>query len=151
MMVTIYTDASYKIHNGQANRGAWAFFAKCSHGESRGAGKIPESRMRRDIKGSTDAEMFAICQAIWSVHKKWPDVKGFFVNTDSLYCCQVVWPFRDRGGHPEVKEMFRKLTTQLPKDIWFRFKHVRAHQKSHNVRAYLNNLCDAMAKEARQR
>lgn len=140
--VTIYTDASW---HSETKKARWAFYAKCTWGTMMEHGDVQD----RKVHSSNEAEMFAICMAIWKCLKKWPGVIGFFVNTDSMHCCQVWWPFRrDPHGNACLK-MRERLTPHL-QGRWVKVKHVLGHQEGDDIRTRLNNLVDSLASQ-RQR
>ena len=139
--VTIYTDASY--YRGQ---GKWAFFAKCRQGKLEMSGHA-----NRRLCSSNSAEMYAICMAIWCCLRKWPGLQGFFINTDSLTCCQIIWPFRKSPQVSQAVKMFEKIERRIG-NRWIRAKHVKGHQNMNGcVRAFLNNKVDGMARKAKKK
>ena len=134
--ITIYTDASFHPTTGLSR---WAFYARCDEGKL-----VQDGETHRRLKDSNEAEMYAICRAIWECFRKWPHLRGFFVNTDSLHCCRVWWPYWEDPTGKGCSEMRDKITAKL-QGRWVRVKHVRAHQKNIGVRSYLNNLVDRLA------
>ncbi len=134
---TIYTDASFDVNTG---RGAYAYYIKTSKGKAQADG--PAS----DLENSNHAEMLAIYKAVEDALNRWPDLKGLFVNTDSLACCHIIWPFykggrRNKGNTGEV---YRSLV-KLINGRWIRAKHVKAHTGGGDVRSYLNRKVDHFA------
>ena len=134
--VTIYVDASHKWKEGEAT---WAFYAKCNQGSLQERGKAD-----RTIWDANIAEMYAICMAIWKCFKKWPNLIGFFVNTDSKTCCHIWWEWRNTPNIPEAVEMMQKIK-EVVGEKWIKVKWVKGHSAHDGVRSRLNNKVDKMA------
>ena len=134
---TIYTDASF---DDSSRRGAYAYYIKTSKGVIQNKG--PAS----NLDHSNHAEMLAIYKAVEEALKKWPDLKGLFVNTDSLACCHIIWPFhKGSRGRGQTGEVYKSLV-QLINGRWIRAKHVKGHTGRNDVRSYLNNKVDHFAR-----
>ncbi len=134
---TIYTDASF---DDRSHRGAYAYYIKTSKGviQDRGAAS--------NLDNSNHAEMLAIYKAVEAVVNKWPDLNGVFVNTDSLACCEIFWPFRPTvKGRGRTREVYEALV-RLLNGRWTRAKHVKGHTGGNDVRSYLNNKVDNFAR-----
>lgn len=133
---TIYTDASFDVNTG---RGAYAYYIKTSKGRVQGDG--PAS----NLDSSNHAEMLAIYKAVEDALTRWPDLKGLFVNTDSLSCCHIIWPYhKGSRGKGATGEVYRNLV-KLINGRWIRAKHVKAHTGGGDVRSYLNRKVDHFA------
>jgi ribonuclease HI len=142
--VTIYSDASFCPN--QKIMG-WAFYSRCSSGKMKKYGLLNEK-----TNCSTTAEMEAILIAVKRTIRRWPHLKGVFVNCDSLTSCELLWPSNlketDHYNLPRAQKIKDEIISLLEsKGMWLRVKHVKGHQVSDNVRSYLNNFCDKKAKE----
>ncbi len=138
MLVTIYTDASIK-KNGKAT---YAFRAKSLYGTLTGKGLITD-----DIGRSTNrAEHFAIRTAIKKVMTTWTDSTVYFINTDSLRCCETYWNLGGikKGGRSKdiIKEAKKVVKYFKEKNLEIRLKHIKAHTGKSDTRSWLNNWCD---------
>ncbi len=131
--ITIYTDASYC---NQTSTGTYAFFGKTNKGTAKGSGICPE-----EIDSSFYAEFWAIYKCVEASLKKFPEITGFFVNTDCLQICHLFWPFKNTNPQFKVRQMKKKVEG-LVKDRWVRFKHVKAHVRGGDNRNDLNNWMD---------
>ncbi len=132
---TIYTDASFDVNTG---RGAYAYYIKTSKGRAQADG--PAS----NLENSNHAEMLAIYKAVEDALTRWPELKGLFVNTDSLACCEVIWPFHKTRGRGNTREVHESLV-KLVNGRWIRAKHVKGHTGRGDVRSYLNRKVDHFA------
>lgn len=138
---TVYTDAS-----GNKKSWSWAFFARTCGRYHSGSGTVGHrSRKNLKIAQSNSAEMYAIYMAVKEIINVWPDVKGIFVNTDNKTCCFFFWPSRNNPGCVSSKKIYLMIQ-ELLDGRWIRVKWVKGHQKSKNIRAYLNNKVDGMAR-----
>jgi len=144
MLVTIYTDMSLDV-NGNA---AYAFRARSDKGLLKGGDIVTI-----DNPTTNKAEYYAIRMAMWAVINKWDNVSCLFINTDCKSACVAHWRLegfdkRKKGGIPhDIKEdVINVINYFKQKKITLRFKHVRAHQGTGNVRSWLNDWCDTQAK-----
>lgn len=144
--VTIYTDTSWCPENKIA---VWAFYAKCSKGVLKEHGQC-----KGTIACSSTGEMYAIYEAIKTCKAEWPELNGFFVNTDSLTSCHLLWPEsikqsdHFKGDHLQrLKRYIREICPEKesPSNPWLRVKHVKAHTGQDDIRSYLNRWCDKNA------
>lgn len=141
MLVTIYTDASYK--EGKGGGAAWI---KSDNGTI----KMSKAYSAKDV---FDAEAKIVYIAIRHVLKIWKETEVIFVNTDNLELCKYMWDFIDKVPKTEYK---KKVVSELKKlctnaGAKYRFKHVKGHQDSDNgIRAWLNNWCDKKAGKKRK-
>lgn len=140
MLATIYTDASYKD-----GLGAGAAWIRSDNGRL-------TIRKRFKSPDPTHAEGIMIFYAIRYTLETWDDISVVFVNTDSLVFCHYLWDFHKTEPTREdlVKgvDMIRDLCEQHGVEL--RIKHVKGHQSPNKSgRAWLNNWCDAEARQAR--
>lgn len=144
MLVTLYTDASWSPHDGT---GAYAYFARSSAGRIEHAGRVP-----RRCPSNHHAEMYAIAKGCADVVMRWPQTRTVFVNTDSMTCLEVLWPWgrsRHQSDSPHAV-LGRGLLQWLEGEgVKLRSKHVKAHTGRSDVRSYLNERMDAAARRAR--
>lgn len=144
--VTIYTDASWCPETKQA---VWAFYARCDEGTLKEHGSCEGT-----VECNNSAEMYAIHEAIKMVSVEWPDKIGYFVNTDSLTCCEMLWPERikktDHFNIPQAQRIKKYIKEICPEKEssqhpWLRVKHVKAHTGKGDIRSWLNRWCDKNA------
>lgn len=138
---TIYSDASFNHETGHA---AYSFYIKCSKG------KVEDSASVEGVQDVNHAEMFAIYKGVEAALHKWPELEGVFVNTDSLVCCHILWPFRNtKDDHKSRRAVdTASLITKILGDKWMRTKHVKAHTGGSDIRSKVNRLVDRKAKKA---
>ena len=139
MWVTLYTDASFKN-----DQGTWAVWIRSNQGRIVLNGLCPKS-----VTNSLAAEAFAIHKGIAAIIEELTDVIGIHINSDCLSLKTAFFPW---GKDIKDKETLRIQTVVKKKIaenlIKIRFSHVKAHQRNDNVRSYLNNKCDLLAKKA---
>jgi len=140
--VTIYVDASHRWKKGEAT---WAFHARCSYGSLQERGEAD-----RTVWDANIAEMYAICISIWKCFKKWPDLTGFFVNTDSKTCCHIWWDWRNTPNIPEAIKMKEDIQKAVG-EKWIKVKWVKAHTNLDDARSRLNKKVDHMANKLLRR
>lgn len=154
--VTIYTDASWcKDH------GSWAFWCKSDYGRLTLSGILPT-----DIEDIFQGEVYAICQGIYKALKNWPNIKGFYINSDNRDAMRFLEdPYREARPSGKLyspvslrlKKSFDKMIFENPEDeimlvkkMDMNFRHVKGHQNSkRGVRYWLNNWCDKEARNVR--
>lgn len=137
--ITIYTDASRDPNSGESS---FAYYAKIRGETVKNSGRLGVTR------NSNHAEMLAIKTSILECIDQGPD--GFFINTDSLSCCQILWPFYKVNSRDKVTSSVANDILKLleEKNIWLRVKHVKAHTQNTDIRSYLNRYCDTQAKRS---
>lgn len=140
--VTIYTDAS---HCPDTKRAVWAFYARCSDGVIKEHGEC-----KGTVNCSTSAEMYAIYEAVKMCKAEWPELEGFFINTDSLTSCKMLWPDNlaktDHYKIPQAQRIKRYIEGDMKQwGTWSRVKHVKAHTGQNDIRSWLNRWCDKRA------
>lgn len=140
MWVTIYTDAS---HTPSTDIGAWAFWAKSERGRV-----IKSGVFKNKVIGSTWAEMYCILNALTAVKRAWPDVKGFHIVTDSLFCVQLFNGVETTKLQKKKYSAELELFATLTKDIKVKIKHQKGHSGKSTMKAWLNDWCDKAAKLA---
>lgn len=145
MLCTIYTDASCD-HN--TKEGAFAYFAKFGNQTISKAEKIPGT-----CKNISQAEMYAIFTAVVEVAKIWEGrLKTIVIKTDNAQCIELIKPHEREHKPSDEKEMARKLKRFTKnRNIIVKPLHVKAHSKKTDFNSLINNWCDRMAKDARQR
>lgn len=136
MFITIYTDASFHLRE---KKGIVAWIGKCSAGTIEGSVKI-------DTPDVNHAEMSAILFSIKDALKKFPDLEGFFINSDNMGCVRSFWTFARYDPPYPTRKVFVKIQLALG-DRWIRTKHVKAHTEKKDVRSYLNRRVDQLTRE----
>lgn len=136
MLVTIYTDASFK--NGKAAGAAWI---KSSRG-------LVKYTTTFDAKEPTHAEGIMIERAIRRALREWDNIKVLFVVTDSLNMCKFLWPFAKNEPKKKYQEKNVHAILKLCEDhrAQLRTKHIKGHQHpDKSLQTWLNNWCDKQA------
>jgi ribonuclease HI len=138
--ITIYTDASFRLHKKEA---VVAWRGKCSFGSINGSKLISSHDVHH-------AEMMAILEGIKAAINQFPEVTGFFINSDNEGCVKAFWDFGGRNHkcpapaerpYKEIKEilfLYKK---------WMRTKHVKAHTGQKDIRSYMNRQVDRMTRQ----
>ena len=149
LLVTIYTDASFKKDHGKFHA-SFAMYAKCKHGIL--TKSLPISIQ---VENATEAEAYGCYIAIKLCKQKWNDMKIAFVNTDSQQTCIKMWPFKYRqkvGGSDKFNSIIKSMKEYCKdNNIEHRFKHVKAHTNGTDIRSWLNDWCDKNAKKERRK
>lgn len=149
LLVTIYTDASFKKVNGKIHA-SFAMYAKCKHGVL--TKSLP---INKTVDNPNEAEAYACYTAIKLCKCKWDDIKVAFINTDSLHTCIKMWPFKYRQkvkGSDRFNSIIKSMKEYCKdNNIETRFKHVKAHTGGNDTRSWLNDWCDRNAKKERLR
>lgn len=137
--ITLYTDASLNVGYGWAKV---AYRGKCKAGEVYGTEEITST----DIH---EAEMMAMLIGIQKAHVKFPDLIGFFVNSDNLNCVQSFWNFGKYANYktPKICLPIKEEILKIVGDRWIRTKHVKAHTRGKDVRSHMNRTVDRMARK----
>ena len=81
--VTAYTDASFR-----AGKGGWAIWLRSSAGRVVRRGECPLS-----ICDSTEAELYAVLQAVKIAVEVWPTTCGVLINSDCKGILRALWPW----------------------------------------------------------
>jgi len=144
--VTLYTDSS-RHEDGLMS---WSYWARHDNGRITSYGMCPE------ILNSIDqGEMYAICQGMHHILKQIPDVKGFYVTSDSIGAISILKnKYKERStngkkradGVLRLKLAFDKMVEKhgLVMDI----RHVKGHSGTRYTRGWLNDWCDKAAAKA---
>lgn len=142
MWVTCYTDASFRPRFG----GGWAVWLRCSEGRIVQNGVCPPY-----VKDANAAELAAIFAGVFLARREWPATTGVLVCSDSiaaLQCCALDAPLRKNPALRRLQERLRHIVT----GVELRTKWVKGHLPvSTGTQAWLNNRCDALAKQRRPR
>jgi hypothetical protein len=136
MLVTIYTDASFK--KGRAAGAAWI----------RSKRGLVKYTTRYPAKEPTHAEGIIIERAIARALEEWDNIEVFFVVTDSLNMCKFLWPFADVSPRRRYQEKNVNTILKLCKDnkAQLRTKHIKGHQNpDKSIQTWLKNWCDKNA------
>jgi len=134
--ITLYTDASVKraIRRAQV---AWR--GKCSFGMIEGV------QLLRYSDHVAKAEMKAILCGVHDAIWHFPQVTGFFINSDNLQCVQTFWTFRNKPPHKDLKPIYDKIL-EIADGRWIRAKHVKAHTGGKDVRSWMNRRVDKLTR-----
>ncbi len=131
MLVTIYTDASFKD-----GLGGWAVWIRSNEGRIVKAGRCPPY-----VTNALQAEVCAIYCGLHLAVKAWPHATAFLVRTDCQGAC-----FDPRRPHrSEQLDRLRQLMSAVLGDRRLHHKWVKGHQRGNGVQAYLNRQCDLLA------
>lgn len=133
--ITLYTDASFRVEQSWARI---AFRGKCNFGS------IQESKEITSID-IHEAEMMAMLFAVQRAIETYPQVIGFFINSDNKHCVEAFWEFKKIN----VAKVCVPIKQELIKTAghrWIRTKHVKAHTGRTDVRSYMNRQVDKMTR-----
>lgn len=133
--ITLYTDASY-YH--QTKRATLGYSGKCAFGQ------IQNTIHLEDIKDNNVAEILAIEAAINESLEAYPELEGFFVNTDSKTSQSVLMQInniKSEEMHVIRERIMHKIGTR-----WIRTKWVKAHTNKNDIRSYMNNKVDSLTR-----
>ena len=147
MIVTIMSDASFCPKTKASGWGVWA---KSERGSFSAGGNF-----KSDPGHSTDAEAMAIAVAVFAAFRQGVAAAGdrLIIQTD---CMTMV---RAYTGHHLMPKLSREKNKTLESTIKytrkliksnkceFEVRHVEAHAPSKGKRNFVNNICDAKAKE----
>jgi ribonuclease HI len=137
MWVTAYTDASFRD-----GRGSWAVWLRSGEGRIVQKGQCPP-----ETDTSTGAELYAVWMAVKLATESWPQTAGVFINADCQAVLKALWPWSKELSRQSLSTLQKQIIDfTVQKNVKIRTKHVKGHQLSSNVRAYLNNRADALAK-----
>lgn len=132
---TLNTDASV----GRA-AGGWAVWITTD------AKRIKEwGTFRQPVADSNMAEMMAIINGIHIIKRRLPKPRILVVNTDSLFCRNVInrqWV----SANPELATMARRLILECRYFPKVYAKEIRGHTTINTPRHAVNRWCDAYAR-----
>jgi hypothetical protein len=135
--ITLYTDASVRPLE-KVVQVAWR--GKCAEGDVEGF-------VNREFSDCVmNAEMWAIFYGIQDALIHYPNLQGFFVNSDNLDCVRMFWDFRKPKIHNRVREPYDKIKEKLA-GRWIRCKHVKAHTGGNDVRSWMNRRVDNLTRK----
>ncbi|MDP9155328.1 MAG: hypothetical protein M3O74_13870 [Pseudomonadota bacterium] len=140
MLVSVFADASYDHETRAGGFGCWS---KSERGRHSGGGPFKSLARNSGI-----AEMMACLNAVHLafVHKVAFPGDSILVQSD---CTSAIIAFE--GGRPlspDEKLIVDGLNTLLQvKGSTVRWKHVKAHTRGDQPRLWVNNHCDALAKQ----
>lgn len=135
--VTVYTDASHK--DGIF---AWGCYIKSEWGRLELHGLCPS-----EITDINMAEAYAIGQSIYKSKKSWPQLKGFYVRSDS----QNAIGWLTKGTRNEIGMRIKASVDSLTVGLVVNWKWIRSHQRNSTIQAWVNNRADELARLARQK
>lgn len=137
--ITIYSDASYYNITKEAKLG---YSGKCCHGI------IEKSISISDVGNIQVAEMLAIEAAVMEALEKFPQLTGFFINSDNLCCVHELWSFKETK--PSSITPIKDRILEKIGNRWIRAKHVKAHTGKGDVRSYMNRKADKLTRVKHQ-
>jgi ribonuclease HI len=132
MLVTIYTDGGLSPVKGQA----YAYYCRSYRGVVKAAVFI-----KHHFDTAEQVEAYAAFKGVEAAVMHWPEVSKIIINTDNI---GVVDKLNDNVS-PHGKRTIKiiKATKKLVNPgVIIEARHVKGHQRSDNVRSYLNNWCD---------
>jgi len=136
--VTAYTDASF------SDRGGWAIWLRSERGRIVRHGSCPET-----VTDALLAELWAIKEALRIAVESWPETETVLINSDCLAATNAL-ESRNYFKREEAAVLQEDiLAFAFAKYLTLRFKHVKGHTGSNDVRSYLNRRCDLMSRRAR--
>jgi ribonuclease HI len=146
MWVTCYADASWLP---QERKGGWAYSLISDRGRYEKYGACP-----RWVTDNNTAEFSAIIAGIYRAVRRWDNVEGVSVYTDSI--CALAYLRFYPNGIPKTlrRDDYLAIREKLWKviddhGIKIKISHVRGHQNAKTVKAYMNNKVDAWSRRAR--
>lgn len=117
-------------------------WAKSSDGRLIRCGVCPE-----EVNDNTIAEMFAIYGAISVVVREWPQTTKLLICSDAQPVLNMLRNSRYNG------EKYRYLGDKIAEQLGGRkalYKWVKAHTNSNDTWAYVNRMCDQLARDVRE-
>lgn len=140
MWVTLYSDAS--LGPDGASWGVWLRSE---------AGRIIESSVfPPSVRDSNLAEILAVIEGIRIGRVRWPQATGFLVRTDSQTAVSILRYRAPPHRRADFRDAQKTLTSILAPDVRIRMTWTPGHQRPDNVRAWINNRVDQLAREARR-
>ncbi len=135
--ITIYTDASVRPQI-QRTQAAWR--GRCAFG------KIEGTQVLKHDGHVARAEMKAMLCGVHDAIFWYPEVTGFFINSDNLQCVETFWTFRNKPVQRELKDIY-EMIIRLADGRWIRTKHVKAHTGGRDIRSYMNRHVDRLTRQ----
>ncbi len=132
--ITLYTDAS---HNQKTKQATLGYKGRCCFG------KIEKSIPMENISDNNLAELLAIEAAIKDSVELYPNLEGFFINTDSKTSQSVM--MGQIEGHPDMKAVRDRIMLLVGKR-WIRTKWVKAHTNRTDIRSHMNREADSLTR-----
>lgn len=139
--ITLYTDASYDHRTKQA---VIAWKGRCDQGPLSGCFTV------YDCPDVQCAEMKAIAEGIKMALLVYPDLKGFFINSDNKYCVELFWEFTNSRPNEKITLYLEEVLSALGTGRWIRTKHVKAHTSGDDIRSHMNRSVDKMTRKGKQ-
>lgn len=146
MLATVNTDASF---SPQYNVGGYAFWISSNLFKKRTSGPLQGS-----IRCSTDAEMRCILNALTWIYRD-QRITRIIVNTDSMnsiQCLTEQTTYRSSYDYHSkewihIRKVYSKIKQTLrARKVKIEFRHVKAHSGVNDARSFVNEWCDAQAK-----
>ena len=130
MLVTIYTDASFKEGSG-----SWAVYLISDQGKIKASGRTEK------VRTNNIAEFMAIREGIAIAQQNWGDlITKIVVKTDSKMCCHMLWDTVKGGSKDIDMRSIKSDVIRMVSNIRFEIKHTRKDRNK------LNTWCDREAK-----
>lgn len=109
-------------------------------------GKCPDY-----VRDSTDAELAAILVGLHVAIMKWPQTEGVKVYSDSTGAIHLASRGSNLAQKPSTQRLQLKIRNILDSyGVALKFQWVKGHRTDKTVKAYLNGICDRLAKRARK-
>jgi len=141
MWVTAYTDASYL---SRKNIGAWAIFLRSDEGEIKKSGLCPDG-----YQSATACEVYAAGMALLWATKEWKKVSAMQINSDSEFVVTKLIGDAKLAKSKAIREAQEKfMVFSKEKNLFLKFKKVKAHGTKEGGRSKLNHHVDQEAKRA---
>jgi len=138
--VTVYTDASVNPHD---KLGGWGVWCRASDGRHVNRGTIPPEA----CLDSSTAELYAIVAGVREARRRWPKAAGIYIRSDNREAVDCVNGKYSRC--PIMRRLVAAFTRELG-ELSFNAKWVKGHSKTQSVKAYVNSVCDRLAKGGRK-
>jgi len=91
------------------------------------------------------AEMAAILHGIEDALARYPNLTGFFINSDNLQCVHTFWTFLNKPAHKDLSDLYACIL-KIAGTRWIRAKHVKAHTGGKDIRSYMNRSVDQLTR-----
>lgn len=142
MWVTCYTDASFRPRFG----GGWAVWLRSSEGRLVRNGVCPSY-----VNDANAAELAAIFAGIYLARREWPTTTGVLLCSDSMVALGACATDAPLHKSPALRRLQKRIRA-VAAGVELRTKWVKGHlPTSMGTHAWLNNQCDALAKQRRPR
>lgn len=137
MLVTIYTDASFK--DGNAGGGAYI----------RSDAGLTKWGQSFKADNPQEAEAYCMLAAVQFAHRNIPRIKTILIVSDSKHCVEYLWPFKHtKLKHQPTKTHLETLIAYAKKNKFnLRTRWIKGHQKTKTTQVWVNNHVDKIAKE----